>query len=403
MLPKGHYLQWNNITETAEIKNFRKTAIAPKITDAATAQGSIKETLTRAVKRHLISDAPIGVFLSGGIDSSILTLLADQAIHQGANGSSALKTLSINFPENQFSEQPYQHQVVQRISGDHSEYLIDETVFNHHLPNTLQAMDQPSMDGINSWFVNYFARQKGLKAVLSGIGGDELFGGYKSFKRMEIVQVLAKLPRFILKKGIYFNKPALKRSYYLSYGNTIGKYLFLRGVYTPDEIATLLDISVERVDNILRSIKSIQPAQALTAAEEAAWLETSLYMQNQLLKDTDSMSMQHGVEVRVPFLDQDFMQTVASIQAGIRYQEQKPKGLLIDSFTSILPKAIWNRKKMGFTFPFQIWLGTNEFFLNGLKTENEKARNLKADFIKGRLHWSKAMVLYQFNNFQSAT
>jgi len=123
-------------------------------------------------------------------------------------------------------------------------------------------------------------------------------------------------------------------------------------------------------------------------------LESNLYMQNQLLHDTDAMSMQHGVEVRLPFLDQDLIQLLNYTSPDIKYQLQKPKGFMVDAFMSILPEAIWNRRKMGFTFPFQRWLRRNEFFLRGISDDSPKIARLKADFINGDLHWAKAITLF---------
>ncbi|AZI25859.1 asparagine synthase (glutamine-hydrolyzing) [Pedobacter sp. G11] len=393
MLQKGSYLCWNHESHQAEIKHYHRQNLIPYIKDFEVAKQCLRDTLKRAVKRHLISDSPIGVFLSGGIDSSLITLMADETINETSD-QQTLKTLSVNFTEQEFSEQPYQKLIADQTNSNHSEYLINQSIFNQYLPVALSGMDQPTIDGINSWFVNYFAKAKGLKAVLSGIGGDELFGGYPSFKRMRMVRYLAKLPQFILKKGILFRKAALKRSYYLSYRNTTGKYLFLRGIYTPDEIAEILNLSINKIDDVLTTMTISEVPAHLSPIEEAGWLESNLYMQNQLLHDTDAMSMQHGVEVRLPFLDQDLIQLLNYTSPDIKYQLQKPKGFMVDAFMSILPEAIWNRRKMGFTFPFQRWLRRNEFFLRGISDDSPKIARLKADFINGDLHWAKAITLF---------
>jgi len=399
MLPKGHFLSWDHQLNQAAFAPFHKNDLNPLSENKGAAEQALQNTLKSAVSRHLFSDAPIGVFLSGGIDSSLLTLLAAE-IQGQKHEQQKLKTLSINFSEQQFSEQVYQKKIADQIQSEHSEYLIDHHLFKKHLPEALSVMDQPTTDGINSWFVNYFAKQKGLKAVLSGIGGDELFGGYPSFKRMKLVRLLSKLPDFILKSSNHFKQAALKRSYFLSYKNTTGKYLFLRGVYSPPDIASILNLKLSQVDHILQSMKTPAIPQGLNPLEEAGWLEQNLYMQNQLLKDTDAMSMQHGVEVRVPFLDQEVTELLHYIAPEIRYQQAKPKGFLVDTFKNILPEAIWNRKKMGFTFPFQTWFSTNDTFLNAIIPANHKVAELKTAFIKGELHWSKALALYQLDQWQ---
>jgi asparagine synthase (glutamine-hydrolysing) len=396
MLAKGHYLIWQHQLDTFEIKNYVQEQVLKKITDHQEAKIAVQQSLYTSVKRHLLADAKIGVFLSGGIDSSILSLLADEIRAETTSGSGMLNTVSINFEEAAFSEKVFQDIVVQQLQGNHSEYTITPSLFSEHFPTALKAMDQPTTDGINSWFVNYFAKENGLKAVLSGIGADELFGGYPSFKRMGWLKQLKRLPQFILRKSLHFKKVSLKRAYYLSYQNTIGEYLFLRGMFAPDEIAQLLSCSIATVDHVLRHAAIGSAPTDLKGGERASWLECNLYMQNQLLKDTDTMSMQHGVEVRVPFLDQDLLGTLTATASRLKFEGDRPKSLLIEAFSAILPRAIWDRKKMGFTFPFQHWLQKDKHFLDSIKTGNNKfASAMLDDFRRGTLHWSKVMALYQ--------
>jgi len=398
MLPKAHYLKCDHHSSSIEINRFHQEDHQALIKEGRSAQEKINNTLRDAVARHLIADEPIGIFLSGGIDSSLLTLLAGQI--QSKN-SQQLHTISINFKDGQFSEKIYQDLILKEVNSNHYEYTLDEKTFGEHFPTALAAMDQPTADGINSWFINYYAKLNGLKAFLSGIGADELFGGYPSFSRMGIVNLLSSLPGFLLKIGVKTKSNILQRAYYLSYKNTIGKYLFLRGFFTPYEISKLLNLPVSIIDETLKTLAIPNMPTSLSAGEQASWLETNLYMQNQLLKDTDFMSMQHGIEVRVPFLDKELLKLVGSISAPIKYKNGKKKGLLIDSFINLLPRKIWDRPKMGFTFPFQQWLNDNVYFQQQLaKCDNKRAKELISNFKDGDLHWSKAMVIYQvFNNF----
>jgi len=394
MLTKGHYLTWQHQKDTFEIKSYVLQQPISEITDRNEAKITIQKGLYHSVKGHLLADAKIGVFLSGGIDSSILSLLADQ-IQTGHT----LNTVSINFEEAEFSEKIFQDLVVEQLHGNHSEYTITPALFSEFFPAALKAMDQPTTDGINSWFVNYFAKENGLKAVLSGIGADELFGGYPSFKRMGWVKQLKKLPRFLLRKCLTLKRANLKRAYYLSYQNTVGEYLFLRGIFSPDEIAQLLSCSIAEVDRVLQHAAIGSVPQYLKGGERASWLECNLYMQNQLLKDTDTMSMQHGVEVRVPFLDQDLIEILTATDSTVKFEGKRPKSLLIEAFSIVLPRAIWDRNKMGFTFPFQHWLRGNESFLESIKTDQNKfALAMVNDFKCGKLHWSKIMALYHLFN-----
>lgn len=395
-IQKGHYLQWDHQTDRAAFHQFHQEDNHVSITSVKAAEEMVKTQLEAAVQRHMIADAPIGVFLSGGIDSSLLTLLANEI--QRETGQQ-LHTVSINFNQPKFSEKDYQEIIVNKIDGTNQSYTIDKATFNFHFEEALSAMDQPTSDGINSWFINYYAKQNGLKAVLSGIGADELFGGYPSFNRMGSVNLLSQLPSSALKIGRVGKSGRLKRLYYLSYKNTVGKYLFLRGFFTPDEISKLLDISRTKVDEVLQHMKVPALPTSLSNKEQASWLETNMYMQNQLLRDTDFMSMQHGVEVRIPFLDQNLLSSLLKISPSIRFQQKPKKALLINSFLGLLPEKIWNRPKMGFTFPFEDWLKDNNHFLAGLShSKNERITALIADFKQGKLHWSKAMAIYHILN-----
>ncbi|RZJ85869.1 MAG: asparagine synthase (glutamine-hydrolyzing), partial [Chryseobacterium sp.] len=192
-LNPGHFLTWNHQQQTFRLNSFEQTAPKRNIIDPDEAASKIQQELNKAIKQQLIADAPVGVFLSGGIDSSIITLIASQSIGKNLN------SISINFEEKDFSEVRFQKVVSDQISGTHHSYLVKEEDLEVHFHNILSAMDQPTNDGINSWFVNYYAKTDGLKAVLSGIGADELFGGYPSFKRMKLIRKLKRLPRLLLR------------------------------------------------------------------------------------------------------------------------------------------------------------------------------------------------------------
>jgi len=388
-LKPGNFLTWNHQQQTYEITSFEKARPGKTITSTKEAADRVNYQLEHAVNRHLIADAPIGVFLSGGIDSSIITLLADKKTGQNLN------SLSINFGDKAFSEEKYQQLITAKTSGVHQSYLVEEQDLNTSFETIMQAMDQPTNDGINSWFVNKYAKESGLKAVLSGIGADELFGGYPSFNRMGIIKALKMLPPFILRFCGKLPSEKLKRIYYLSYRNPIGEYLFLRGFYIPEAIAQILNISEKEIDQLFEDFPINEEVIQLSGAERACWFETHIFMQNQLLKDTDFMSMSHGIEVRVPFLDQNFVETIDGIARRQRFPARK-KGLLIEAFKNILPEAVWNRPKMGFSFPLQEWFIKGDQISNEqLYAENAFAKQQIQKFKAGKMHWSKAFALYQ--------
>lgn len=388
-LSPGHFLKWDHRLQKSETFCFEKQASKEIISNKKEAELAIAQSLTKSVQRHLIADAPVGVFLSGGIDSSLITLLADQAI------AADLKTLAINFAEKEYSEERFQRLIAREIQAEHHSYQVQEEDLLAHFEQIIKSMDQPTTDGINSWFINKYAKENGLKGVLSGIGADELFGGYPSFKRMGLIRKLKKLPRFILRLSEHLPSERLKRISFLSYSNPIGEYLFLRGFFTLNQIAKILGIDRRDIDQLIESFPVDWTIERLTGKKKASWLETHLFMQNQLLKDTDTMSMAHGVEVRVPFLDQDFIATSKRLTNAQRFGN-RPKGILIDSFKNLLPEAIWKRPKMGFTFPLQQWLVKNERITDE-RLYKDEALKLIRNFSAGKLHWSKALALYQVN------
>lgn len=382
-VPKGSFLCYHVKDGNSVIQSYKKFSFDAKIFNRQEAISQIKDYLQKSVKRHLIADAPIGVFLSGGLDSGIVLLLAS------ADQQTKLNTLSLFFEEDEFSEKKYQDILLQKMSCASNQHLLKEAEFHENLPSILQSIDQPGVDGINTWFISKYAKENGLKAVLSGIGGDELYGGYPSFKRMEKVKFLEKLPKHLLGSGKYTSLKKLRRLGYLGLEGATGKYLFLRGQFIPFEIAAHLDISEEQVWQALRMQPVCENINHLSAYNQASWIELNLFMQNQLLRDVDVMSMSHGIEIRVPFLDRDFVDLSMQIKDDLKSQGQLPKQLLIDSFKDILPQPIWDRPKMGFGFPFKKWLSNNQLVKDLMNPNSSDYKN----FVSGNMHWSQFLSL----------
>lgn len=386
-LPKGSMLCWDNDKQTFTVKTYGTALLSTLITNADEAHEAISGALRAAVKRQLIADAPIGVFLSGGIDSSLLTLLAAEQKHD------QLKTISIFFDEQAYDEHAFQEIITGKIGGQKFSHLIKQQQFNSCLPDITNAMDMPTTDGINSWFISKYARQDGLKAVLSGLGADELFGGYPSFTRITLIRALQRLPGFLFNSAGRLLTDRYKKTAYLSNPHQLALYLAMRALFTPDDIAKILDCDTHQVNNELFDI-DIHPPKNLRDAELASWLESNIYMQNQLLRDTDVMSMSHGLEVRVPFLDEDFQAAVRSIHPSLLFNKHQPKKLLIESFKNILPEAVWNRPKMGFSFPLQQWMKDNAQITDESFYSGAYAKSVIRNFKNNRIHWSKAFALY---------
>lgn len=394
-LPKATFLRWQHTTNSHEILAFNpdfKDTTA--ITTTPDAEKNVREVLDATVKRQLLADAPIGVFLSGGIDSSLITLLAHQT--QKKN----LKTVSIFFDEKTYNEQAFQNIVLEKTGAKNNQHLVKQQDFEAELPHIMAGMDMPTIDGINSWFISKYARVEGLKAVLSGLGGDELFGGYPSFKNIKYLKYLKWVPKQLLKLVAKFSVGRLKRIALLTYQHPLAEYLFLRGLFVPADIAKILNITEKHVADVL--FADPLTLGHLSDTERAAWYETNIYMQNQLLRDTDVMSMAHGLEVRVPFLDEDFVQTVGRVDAAIRFDNGKPKKLLVDSYAHLIPQAVWDRPKMGFSFPLQQWMHAHKQIGNVDYYRGAQTQKFIKRFKNNKVHWSRAFALYQLQNLNHA-
>lgn len=403
-LQKGTVLTLNIISGKATMERFSAFQFTSQISNKKETLEKVKEVVTASVERHLISDAPIGLFLSGGIDSSLLTLLAQPLLKD------TLQTLSIVFDEEAYSERKYQEIIIQKTAANHRTFTVSEKQFFAALPDVMEAMDQPSTDGINSYFICKYAKESGLTAVLSGLGADELFGGYNSFANSKKITLVKKwIPHSFFKWAQYFNKDKYQKAAFLNIPGPIGEYLFHRGLLCPKEISKILAIEEKKVWQLLTSVTNYNDKTQVEKLEEynnlapfnkASFLEINLYMQNQLLKDTDYMSMWHALEVRVPFLDKELLQFVHEIAPEIKASQPK-KFLLIQAFIDLLPKEIWDRPKMGFTFPFQDWLlGYDK--INDAKEPNNNTKIHKNEysyfqFKKGNYTWSRywATVLSQ--------
>lgn len=381
-LAKGSYLRYDLKEKKYSITKYHKPTHQYSKSSLQDLLVQVRETLDQAVQRHLISDAPIGLFLSGGIDSSLLTLLAKKYC------GDQLKTLSIYFDSEKYSEKKYQDIIIKKSGAQHQSFLVTKEEFDQNLPDALAAMDQPTTDGINSYFISKYAHEYGLKAVLSGIGADELFGGYPSIKMSAWKSAFQKLPSFIRDTAALAASDKMKKISYLTGHSSTSDYLFYRGLHTISSIARILDIEEAEVKSSLSSLPSLA-WNGEDRKEKAASIEYDMYMQNQLLRDSDFMSMWHALEIRVPFLDKELVALVQRIPSAWRFSDVKPKYMLTEAFREILPIEIWNRPKQGFTFPFAQWLKESEIAKPVNKTE-KKYFDL---FLADKLSWSKYWVI----------
>lgn len=364
-VPAGYYLEFdiNGNKKSVKYYDFLSTFQNKKKIDFKNAQQKIRSLLENSINHHLISDAPLGVFLSGGLDSSVIAALSAKFLRESEAGR-RISTLSIIFDEKEFSEQKYQQLVVKKIRSDHREIKITKNDFFDSFREIFDAMDQPTIDGVNTFFIAKAAKQAGLKAVLSGLGADEIFCGYSHFKKAEMLKKIQNFPKFLkssldlasLLGGRYKKLNYLKNSDILSF------YLSIRGLFMPQEVAKILDIDLSEINDFIAELNNsiLNPQflilNSLHPVDLLSYLELKFYLQNQLLKDTDFMSMHHSIEVRVPFLDHLLVEYLSSLPSEIKIGGDINKALLVEATRDLLPQEIFSRSKMGFTFPFQKWL-----------------------------------------------
>lgn len=326
-----------------------------------------RAALLDSVSHHLVADVPVGVFLSAGIDSGALVGLMRDA------GQDDIQTVTVSF--NEFTgrsddEAPLAAMVASHYETRHTNRVVDEAEFIADLPRILDAMDQPSIDGVNTWFVSKAAREAGLKVAISGLGGDELFGGYPAFRdvprwssRTAFIGKIPFLGSLIRYCAVLIGLETFglnpKLAGMLEFGGTYaGAYLLRRGVFMPWELGQLLDIDVVRAG--LRRLSPLEPAQSAlqplpaSAHGVVATLESSVYMRNQLLRDSDWASMAHSIEVRTPLVDSHLVQKLAP--ALVAAASPLDKFALALAPRKPLPNEIMHRKKTGFSTPIATWL-----------------------------------------------
>lgn len=324
----------------------------------------LQQALRDSVNQHLIADVPVGVFLSSGLDSAALTALASSGIKQ-------LHAVTLGFDEYKGSpadEVPLAQKIALHYGCIHHVAHIAKHDFDQELPAILQAMDQPSIDGVNTYFVARAARQAGLKVALSGLGGDELLGGYPSFR--QIPELVSRLKPFAQMPGIgrfmrTVSAPLVKRFTSPKYaglfeygGSYAGAYLLRRGLFMPWELPQFLDGELVKagwatLQPLVRLDEWLKPVG--TPHAKVVAMEMSLYMRNMLLRDSDWAGMAHSLEIRTPLVDIGLFRALVPCLSGPL--DPPAKAMLGDAPIRPLPDVILNRPKTGFSIPLHEWHG----------------------------------------------
>ena len=411
-LEPGHLLRVNARREVTEREYWSLTdATAETSPFAGTfeeAASFIRERLEHAVSSHLVSDVPVGVFLSGGVDSSLLALLASRC------ATSPITLLTVAFPEQEFSELPYARQIAKGLPHPHKVVTLSATDLHDLLPDALAAMDQPTVDGINTYVICRAGADCALKVLLTGIGGDELFGGYTTFVKVprllkygtkygaglrSVAGLLAKLPT---KNPVPFKKVADAGEL----GNLAEAYLLQRSIrWRRDKSSSGI---AERLQGSIESFES--------DFQKIAALELQFYARNQLLRDADVFSMASSVELRVPFLNIPLVEAALSIAPEYHFAGGRGKRLTRNILQDLVGEQLPQRPKMGFTFPWRDWLRNtlNETITRTLRDE-QLYEPLMLDPTYGRelldglerddrlQSWSEVWSLFTLLNWQART
>jgi asparagine synthase (glutamine-hydrolysing) len=370
MLAPGHLLTVRGSKRPVERKYWDLLTSASEEGRHATpaeSRARIGELLAASTRAHLISDVPVGVFLSGGIDSSALVALMRQA-------GVVPHSFAIAFPGTSYDESSFARAVADAFETEHTEIPLSEADLCAQLPDAIASVDHPSGDGINTYVVSRAVREAGVKVALSGLGGDEFFGGYPSFQR---------LGKFAAYAGAWGRSPKTMRAAAAAAVRTFGRdrvathkaaallesdgslaqtFPVMRQLFSTTERADLL--SPELVSDAKRAgdpyVTLLERAFSahgdLGLMSLVSYAEARTYMHDVLLRDTDQMSMRHGLEVRVPLLDHRLVEYVMGLSDAVKRPGDRPKRLLVESLGTPLPEACVNRPKRGFVLPFDLWM-----------------------------------------------
>jgi asparagine synthase (glutamine-hydrolysing) len=319
----------------------------------------VRELLGEATVGQMVSDVPLGVFLSGGIDSSAIAGL------MASLSGRTIDTVSVTFDEGQFDESRHSQTVATRFGTRHHVIKLAPTRLLEELPAFFESVDAPSGDGPNTYVVAKAAKGAGLTVALSGVGGDELFGGYSHFRwysryrkhgylwrtPRRARQLLAPTARLLMPN---INTAKLGRLATLEHSDAAGFYELARSAYFADQAASITRSGAYEQHGAKFGGADGHFA-ALAPASQLSVLELTGYTQNVLLKDTDNLAMASSLEVRVPFCDYRLVEYVLGVPDRFKYGKT-PKKLLIDAVEGLLPESIVHRPKMGFSFPWSGWI-----------------------------------------------
>jgi asparagine synthase (glutamine-hydrolysing) len=401
-----------------------------------TTETELRDELLRTVRQQLVADVPVGVFLSGGVDSSAVAALASEA------APGAVHTFTIGFEEDEYDESRYAGPVAEAIGSRHRRLLLSEHAFEDQLPGALAAIDQPTFDGINTYFVSRAAREAGMTVALAGTGGDELFGGYRTFVEIPRMLRAGTFVRFgpadeavrravdgacsfgaRLAGGMSWNlfKVAPPQTRWGKVADVPGAAHDPLALYQVSYALFTRESQAALAGPLVRAEQALQ-RYGLSAAVAAAWraaiagsdvrhavsiLELSSFLGERLLRDTDAASMAVALEVRVPLLDHVLTEVIGGIDPARRFSPARQKQLLRAAALARLDPALFDRPKRGFVLPIDTWARRrlwpqmdavlrDDALAAQVGLSGEAVRTLWRSFSEGRpgLYWTRIWAIY---------
>ena len=384
MLEPGHSLYYRKISNIIEKKCYWSIDWSDKY-DASREEilKKIQNELLQSVNLRLISDVPLGIFLSGGIDSSALVSLAKEF-------RSDIDTFSVVYEDDKYSEKKYIDKVVKRFGTRHHEIRLGYKDLLSIFEEYGSSLDIPSVDGLNTFLISHYTKKAGITVALSGLGGDELFAGYPMFTEANRVNSFySHTPYFARKQaGKLISKFAKngrlnRMSELLQKTRSYNHYLAMkREIFSDNDINDLLGTegsSARIPSDFLQD--SIEPIDQVSA------FELSRYMSDTLLRDGDNMSMSAGLEIRFPLIDHKLVEILARTPSEYKIDQNKPKNLLVGALPSPIPDECIYRPKMGFTLPLEKWLRKDEIvnYMNPIMSGDSNIVNSSVM----RNHWKR--------------
>jgi asparagine synthase (glutamine-hydrolysing) len=382
------------------------------------------------MRAHLVADVPVGLFLSSGLDSSAIAALA-------ARERAGICSFTLTFPGTVYDEAALARSVAKHCGTKHREIPLKGDTVVSRLDEAVAALDQPSMDGTNTYFVSWAAREAGLKVALSGLGGDELFGGYATFTDTPRIMRLIRMAWFVpsplrnalapLLRSVIAGRssPDAARkaiAAWVSPDALPHAYFFARSLFPVGAELTRLIEPRFRPSSVAEDGVTLEPtwlgwleratdgARKLEAMGSVSWLEMRCYMASTLLRDTDAVSMARSLEVRVPLLDTPLVEFVGALPDAARRGGGGSKALLSEAVADLLPREILTHKKHTFTLPWEEWLrGPLRKKLEasfaelapglGSLLRSDGVREVWSAFLSGKTSWSRPWSIYVLNEW----